>query len=203
LLSALIAGITLGLAAGFSPGPLMALVIAHALQHNVREGILVALAPLVTDAPIILAALFLLSRFAHFEPALGVVSVIGGGYVLYLAYETMKAGPLVNDAREARPRSLGKGVLVNVLNPHPYLFWGTVGAPFMLVLRQSHPVAPWVFIACFFAALVGSKILIAFLAGKLRSVLMGRAYVRIMRVLAVTLVAFALLLFKHAFNLLA
>ena len=52
MFSALTAGILLGLSAGFAPGPLLTLVIAQTLKHNVREGIKVALAPLISDFPI-------------------------------------------------------------------------------------------------------------------------------------------------------
>jgi threonine/homoserine/homoserine lactone efflux protein len=192
----------LGLAAGFAPGPLMALVITHALRHNVREGALVAAAPLVTDAPIILVVLVVLNRLADLERALGVLAAVGGLYVLYLSYETLRVGPLLEEVSQARPRSLGKGVLVNALNPHPYLFWATVGGPFILKASQSGPLAPCLFVAAFFLFLVGSKIVIATIAGKSRSFLVGRTYVNIMRVLGLALAVFAVLLLRHAFTLL-
>ena len=50
------AGLVYGLSAGFSPGPLMALVISQTLKHGIREGAKVAVAPLITDLPIILLA---------------------------------------------------------------------------------------------------------------------------------------------------
>ena len=56
-----IMGLTLGLAAGISPGPLLTLVITRPLQHNKTEGIKIALAPLFTDAPIVIISIFLLS----------------------------------------------------------------------------------------------------------------------------------------------
>ena len=56
--AALFVGALFGLSAGFSPGPLMTLVISQTLQHNAREGALVAASPLVTDAPIILISFF-------------------------------------------------------------------------------------------------------------------------------------------------
>jgi threonine/homoserine/homoserine lactone efflux protein len=193
----------LGLAAGFSPGPLMALVITHALRHNVKEGLLVAAAPLLTDAPIILVVLVVLNRIAEFERVLGILAAAGGLYILYLAYETLRTGPLLEEVSEARPRSLGKGALVNVLNPHPYLFWVTVGGPFILKARESGLLAPCLFLAGFYLFLVGSKVVIAVIAGKSRSFLTGRTYVGIMRTLGLALAVFALLLLRHAFTLLA
>jgi threonine/homoserine/homoserine lactone efflux protein len=47
------AGITLGLSAGFSPGPLSTLVISHSLRYGTREGVKVAMAPFITDVPIV------------------------------------------------------------------------------------------------------------------------------------------------------
>jgi len=46
-------GIMLGTSAGFAPGPLLTLVISESLQHGVKSGAKVALAPIITDLPII------------------------------------------------------------------------------------------------------------------------------------------------------
>ncbi len=56
-LSVLVSGLTEGLAAGFSPGTLSALVICESLRFTFRRGMIVALVPLVTDAPIDAVAL--------------------------------------------------------------------------------------------------------------------------------------------------
>ena len=55
--ASLLTGVIFGLSAGFAPGPLLTLVITQTLKHNIKEGVKVALAPLLTDLPIILAAL--------------------------------------------------------------------------------------------------------------------------------------------------
>ncbi|UCD33501.1 MAG: hypothetical protein JSV38_06465 [Desulfobacterales bacterium] len=52
--SALWVGVMFGLSAGFAPGPLLTLVITQTLRHGIKEGILTASAPVLTDAPIIL-----------------------------------------------------------------------------------------------------------------------------------------------------
>ena len=74
-------GIVLGLSAGLSPGPLLALVIAQTLKHGVGEGMKVALAPLITDLPIVLAATFLLKQLSNTQSVLGFISLIGGLFV--------------------------------------------------------------------------------------------------------------------------
>ena len=40
-------GTILGLSAGFAPGPLLALVISETLQHDIKSGVKVALAPII------------------------------------------------------------------------------------------------------------------------------------------------------------
>ncbi|MDH3383440.1 MAG: LysE family translocator, partial [Deltaproteobacteria bacterium] len=58
------AGIVLGLSAGFSPGPLLAMVLSQTIRHGAREGIKIAAAPLLTDLPIILVSTFLLAKLS-------------------------------------------------------------------------------------------------------------------------------------------
>ena len=89
MLAALLIGISYGFAAGISPGPTLALTIAQTIQRGWRAGSMVALAPLLTDAPIILLALFLL-RLLPLN-TLGWMEVLGGVFVIYLGAETVRA----------------------------------------------------------------------------------------------------------------
>jgi threonine/homoserine/homoserine lactone efflux protein len=196
---ALFMGIMFGLSAGFAPGPLTMLVIRQTLRHNTREGMLVASAPILTDLPIILMSYFVLDRLTGMGLAVGAISAIGGLYVLYLSYETLRTVPVRVETSSVQARSLRRGVLVNFLNPHPYLFWGTVGVPFILKAWRSDPVSPWAFLATFYALLVGSKVFIALIVGKFRTFLEGKVYLYIMRGLGVILACFGLLLLRDAF----
>ena len=141
MITSLVAGVVLGLSSGLSPGPLLTLVISQTLTHGIKEGIKIAVAPLLTDVPIILIAVFVLTRLAHFQPILGSISLVGGVFVLYLAYDCFRTGRLEVNIQDAEPQSLSKGVLVNALNPHPYLFWVAVGAPMMIRAWGKSPIA--------------------------------------------------------------
>lgn len=198
--SATLTGITLGLAAGLAPGPLMTLAIAQTVRHGFKEGFLVAAAPLVTDVPIILTLFFVLRELP--SQALGLLGLAGALYAIYLAYETAKAESVGEVALSAAPASLKKGVLANFLSPHPYLFWVTVGVPYTLAAHEKSALAPWGFIAGFYLLLVGSKIGIAALTGRYRSLLTGQAYPYVMRGLAIALIVFAILLFRESLHLL-
>ncbi|MCD4754685.1 MAG: LysE family translocator, partial [Deltaproteobacteria bacterium] len=83
-------GSILGLSAGFAPGPLLALVISETLQHNIKAGFKVALAPIITDLPIIILTLFILVKLSNFHNVLGIISCMGGFFVLCLGYQSIR-----------------------------------------------------------------------------------------------------------------
>ena len=105
MLEFLSAGILLGLAAGFAPGPLLVLVISETLRHNIKAGIKVSIAPLITDIPIIAISLLVLNRLANFKPILGCISILGGLFILYLGYESLKTTGVELDLSEPDPNS--------------------------------------------------------------------------------------------------
>ncbi|MEW5718816.1 MAG: LysE family transporter [Chloroflexota bacterium] len=202
MVALLAAGIVFGLSAGFSPGPLLTLVITQTLQHGIKEGVRVAFAPLITDAPIILLSAFVLAWLANFHALLGIISLAGGCFVLYLAFESFRTTQLTTGSSTAAPNSLQKGALVNALNPHPYLFWFTVGAPTIVKAWQETPIAAAAFLAGFYSCLIGAKIVITLLVGASRQFFSGKAYAYLMRILGALLFVFALVLFADGLRLL-
>ena len=195
-------GTILGLSAGLAPGPLLTLVISETILHDVKAGIKVALAPLITDLPIIVLTVFILSRLSGFHGILGVISLIGGILVMVMGIQGVKARGLDLDIQKARPKSLIKGVLVNMLSPHPYLFWLSVGAPTMTRANDEHIFSAAAFVASFYFLLIGSKITLAILVGKSKTFLRGRVYIYTMKFLGFALCALAIFLFKDGLSLL-
>jgi threonine/homoserine/homoserine lactone efflux protein len=191
----------LGLTAGISPGPLLALVISETLRHNRREGIKVAFSPLITDLPIILVSILFLSGFGHSQTALGILSLAGGGFILYLSYECLKTQKLLPDLENQAPASLRKGIIANLLNPQPYLFWITVGAPLIYKTRQYGIWAVVAFFISFYLFLVGSKVTVAILTDRSKTFLQNKGYVWVMRILGVVLLVFALIFLKQGFTI--
>lgn len=196
-------GIVLGLSAGFAPGPLLALVVSETLEHGTWSGIKVALAPIITDLPIIVLTLFIFSRLSEFNIILGIISLCGGSFVLYLGYKGIRTKGMEYNTEEQKPASLTKGVLANALSPHPYLFWLTVGAPLMTKASGSGIFSPLAFIGGFYVFLVGSKIAIAFIIGKSKSFLSNNVYLYIMRFLGLILCLFSFVLFYDGLKLLS
>jgi threonine/homoserine/homoserine lactone efflux protein len=202
MLNFLTVGTLLGLSAGFAPGPLLTLVISETLQHDVRSGVKVALAPIITDLPIILVTLLVLAKLSGFHNILGIISLIGGTFILFIGVQSVRTRGVAFNLSEAKPQSLAKGILANALNPHPYLFWFSVGAPTMIKAMGQGILAPLAFIGSFYACLVGSKILLAILTGRSKYFLRGNVYIYTMRFLGLVLCVLAVALVRDGFKLL-
>jgi threonine/homoserine/homoserine lactone efflux protein len=158
----LIAGISLGLGAGISPGPLLTLVVTSSLERGFAAGMRVAVAPLLTDAPIVALALLFVSSIPH--PVLRGLGMAGGIVVAGLGLATLRGvnRPALPVA-EQPARDLWRGVAVNVLSPHPWVFWLTAGGPLLVAAWRRNPATGSAFVAGFYLLLVGSKVVIAFL----------------------------------------
>lgn len=186
-----LAAATLGLSAGFSPGPLLSLVLSQSLRHGAVEGVKVAVAPLLTDAPIIVACWLVLSRFSGAPAVLGVVSCGGAALLARYGLACFTTPPPRADVPDEAPRSVLRGVAANFANPHPYLFWIAIGVPLLLSAAASGPGAVVLFLAVFYAAIVGAKVAVAVTAGHCGRFVSGRVYKGLMAALGVSLFYFA------------
>ena len=199
--SFLVYGAVLGLSAGVSPGPLLALVISQTLQHGTREGVRVAAAPLLTDAPIIGLGLVLFSSLGDPDFALGIVSFVGSAFVGYLGISSLRQKPVELDLAQEAPRSYLKGALTNALSPHPYLFWFSVGVPTTLKANSLSLLSAMGFVVLFYLCIVSAKVVIALMVGRSRHFLTGDKYLWTMKGLGVLLVGFALILLYDGLSL--
>ena len=194
LLDMLGRGSLLGVAAGFSPGPLTLLVISETLRHGLRSGLQVAIAPILTDIPIILLAILVLERLSGWPLALGVVSLAGGAFLLWLGYGSMRVGGVEISSAGDGPHSIRRGIAINLLNPNPYVFWISVGVPTILgalSISYAHAAS---FLGAFFFFIVGSKALLARLVHGSRAFMKGGIYLGVMRLLGALLMVYGILL---------
>ena len=157
-------GLSLGFGAGISPGPLLTLVMTTTLQRGLLAGIRVALSPLVTDAPIILLCVLVLTSLpASFA---SIVSLIGGLFVIYLGIDGLRearhATLEIKITPDSGARDLLRGAMVNALSPHPWLFWLGVGAVKVTDAWKQSPANAFAFLFGFFLLLIGCKVLIAY-----------------------------------------
>ncbi|MCY1721597.1 LysE family transporter [Prolixibacteraceae bacterium Z1-6] len=191
----IVIGALLGLSAGVSPGPLLTLVITQTIKHNKAEGIKVTLSPLVTDLPIILLTLFVFSRLAQFTTVLAGISFAGALFVVWLGWDSFTSKGLTVDLHYTKSESLKKGIVANFLSPHPYLFWASVGTPYVFKAFELSPLCGILFFTSFYLFLIGSKITTAWIVSRSKVFIGQTVYIYIMRILGLALFGFAILLF--------
>ena len=84
-----------------------------------------------------------------------------------------------------------RGVIANFLNPNPYLFWFSVGAPIVLRAANAEPLAAAGFLGGFYSLLVGAKMALSLAVGRSRRFLQSALYVAVVRLLGVVLLILA------------
>ncbi|GAA0447277.1 LysE family translocator [Streptomyces stramineus] len=193
-------GVALGFSAGISPGPLLALVLSGTLRGGLGVGLRVAAVPLLTDLPVIVLAVTVLAVLPG--RAISVGGVLGGLFLAWLAFTTLRDArtaevPAAEDgaqARRAGRRTLWQGALVNLLSPHPWMFWLTTGGPLLVAAWRHGPPGAGSFLFGFYALLVGSKAALAVLVSRARHRIGTRGYRLLLACAGVLLLAASALL---------
>jgi threonine/homoserine/homoserine lactone efflux protein len=130
------------------------------------------------------------------QAVIGGIYLLGGAFLAYLAYESLCFKGADLEIGKVNPQSFKKGIIANFLNPSPYLFWISIGAPTVLKASENSITAASVFILSFYVLLVGSKVGVAIIMGKSRALLKSTHYIYTMRGLGIALLGFAILFFR-------
>ncbi len=196
--TALATGAVLGFGAGVAPGPLLGLTITATLRGGWVAGVRTAMAPLISDTPVVLLAVLVVASVPRsIEQAL---ALAGGAVVVWFGLEALGQArhaelPEAGDEADERRRALRRGVVVNLLSPHPWLFWLTIGATQLTAaVRAASWPGPVAFLVGFYGLLVGTKVVVAVLLGVGRTRLRVRGYRRLLGVSGLLLVAAGVLL---------
>ncbi len=190
-------GLLLGISAGVSPGPLMAVLISETLKGNIKNGVIISIVPVLTDIPLIIILLIFLHKIEYQEMIIKVLSFCGFIVLFYYGIKDIFTSKVNLDINKSSIGSLKKGLLTNILNPHPYIFWGLIGVPFMVGGTIFQMIG---FVSGFFAGIVGSKIAIALVTEKSKKFINSRYYIYLIRGSGIVLIIFGMILFLRAFG---
>lgn len=167
----LIFGITYAFAAAVQPGPFQTFIISKTLENGWKKTLPAAFAPILSDGPIIVLVLFVLSKIP--QELIRFLQIGGGLLLLYLAYNSFKS--FLNFEKLKKPEenktdnTLIKAVLVNLLNPAPYIGWSLIMGPMFIKGYQEAAVNGIVLIASFYITIVISQMGIILLFGLARN----------------------------------
>lgn len=154
LLESVLLGGGLAFAATVQPGPFQAFLISRVAAAGWRRTLPACVAPVLSDAPI--AALVLLVVGQLPPVAQHLLRAGGGILLLYLAWGTLRPwrDPGAREAPQSAPRTLLEAVLVNVINPHPYLGWALVLGPSAVTAWHRHPIHAVALVGTFYGTMV-------------------------------------------------
>lgn len=163
----LLIGAGMAFAAAWQPGPLQAFLLSRIAAGGWRRTLPAALAPLISDGPI-LAVVFLVLRTvpAGMEAALqatGAVVLIYFGFASYREWRRAARGQ-VPQAGSA-PRTLGQAVLVNFVNPGPWLGWSLILGPLVIEAWHRNTGDAIALVAAFYVTLTVNLALFILLLG--------------------------------------
>jgi len=155
MINYLIFGITYAFACAVQPGPFQAYLLSQSLLNGWRKTIFLVFAPLLSDVPVIILVLFALTSLPH--SFLQILQCFGGLFLLYLAYNAYKVWRTFNKKEEQKSftkQNFFKAVLVNLLNPYPYLGWSLVMGPLLIKSWNEAPANGIVLLTGFYSTLI-------------------------------------------------
>jgi len=184
-----LAALTFGLAAGLKPGPLGVFIIHQTMSKGSVHGFISSLAPILTDGPIILLALFLTLQLNDLNLFISIISILGSAYLANVAYKIFKAPNSINPSGKGSAKSsLATAIKINFLNPSPYIFWLTIGSGYILMGSELEAA---IFIVCAIFSLCATKFVVAVVIKKLGQRFNPKIYAMILKSLSLPLLGFS------------
>ena len=177
----LLQGLGYGGAAAAQPGPFQAYLLSQTLKNGLRSTLVAALAPLMSDGPIVLLVLLVLTQMPDWFVA--ALRFGGGFFLLYLAYKAFRSAremvvTAVSQPITEKRQSIREAALMNMLSPNAYIFWSTIAGPIFLEGWRQAPTHGLAFMIGFYGALIGGFMSFVVLFGVL-----GQASPKLNRVL--------------------
>ncbi len=196
----IISALLFGINAGVSPGPLFTIVITETLKNGFSGGVRVAVAPLITDIPILLLSLYFFSFHFNLEPlTLGAIINLAGGLILLWIgskdFRTKEYALHVAPGKSELKNSFKKGILTNVTNPSPYIFWILIFPSAVSGYSTAHII---VFVLLFLFTVTGIKIIISYLISRYSIDFIKRYLLAIVRGSGIILILFGINFIAHA-----
>ena len=200
MIEAILVGGGFAFAAVVQPGPLQAFLLSRVATVGWRRTLPAAFAPLISDGPIAVLVLTVLHTVARgFESLLrGIGGAVFLCFAIKIFLEWRNAATGETAAAPSAPRTLGQAVVVNLLNPGPYLGWSLVLGPMMLEAWTEHPLHAVALVISFYTVIVGGLALFILLVGT-TSALGPRGRQGLLLASSIALAAIAVFSFWSAF----
>lgn len=139
----------IGFSGAMMPGPMLTVTIHEAARRGFWAGPLVVLGHAVLELTVVVALVLGLGTLVREPLFLGVVGLVGGAVLLWMAWGMLRGLPSLTLALEAGGGPAGGpvvgGVVTSVTNPYFTLWWATVGLSYITLTAGTGWVGPTVF----------------------------------------------------------
>ena len=156
MISYLVFGLMYAFAAAVQPGPFQTFIISQTLSRGWKRTLPSAFAPLISDVPIIILMLFLISRVE--DGFIQFLHIGGGLFLLFLSSRSFKAWRNFSAEEptdiSSSQKTLWSAALVNALNPNPYISWSLIMGPLLIKGWREAPVNGISLIVAFYGTMI-------------------------------------------------
>ncbi|HJX12822.1 MAG TPA: LysE family transporter [Dehalococcoidales bacterium] len=141
MLAALGTVIVTSLSGVMMPGPMFTVTLAKSLKSP-WAGVQVSLGHAVIEVPLILLVYFGLAQFFQHITVQLVLSVVGGGMIVWMGYGLFRARRrLAREGKDTSYNAFMAGIFMSGLNPFFLVWWVTVGS--LLLMSFLNAVGTW------------------------------------------------------------
>lgn len=148
-------GISYAFACVVQPGPFQVFLLSQSFTNGWRKTIPLVFAPMLSDLPIIILVLLIFSKVP--QEVLLTLQCFGGVFLLYLAFNAYKTWCNFTQSinQDITPqRNIIKAVMINLINPNPYLAWSLVMGPLLIKGWSENPVYGIILLIGFYGSMI-------------------------------------------------
>lgn len=127
MLPIILSVIVISLSGVMTPGPMFAVTVAKSYRSP-WAGAQIAIGHAIVEVPLILLIYFGFSRFFENQIVQIVLSLVGGGMIIWIGYSMFRARKdVVETGKDLVYGSVTAGIIMSIGNPFFLLWWATVG----------------------------------------------------------------------------
>ncbi len=133
MLPILLSVVVISLSGVMMPGPMFAMALAKSYRSP-WAGTQIALGHAVIEVPLILLIYFGFARFFQDTIVQLVLSILGGGMIIWLGVSMFRArAEVVQSGKDLPYNAFTAGIITSALNPFFLMWWATIGS--MLIMK--------------------------------------------------------------------
>lgn len=142
-----------GFSGAVMPGPLLTVNIQESYRRGVWAGPLLVLGHALLETVLVVSIIWGLDRWIRLEITKGILGLIGGLFLLWMAYGMLRNGGKEGLDLNAQEHSSSKGIhpivagaLLSLSNPYWSLWWATIGLGLIVKAQQLGSLGIGVFL---------------------------------------------------------